>query len=257
MLVLAAFCLAPGPAQANACAMTILVYHRFAAQPGDSMTVRTSRFEAQLEYLRANGYRVLPLRLLLDCLRQGGAELPDKAVAISVDDGHRSVYAEMLPLVRRYRVPVTAFVYPSAVSNASYAMSWEQLRDLLATGLFDIQSHSYWHPNFKVEKRRLAADEYRLLIRTQLEKSRRALGEHLGVESDMIAWPFGIYDADLIREAKAQGFAAGFTLECRAAHSDDDPMALPRCLIVDALGQRGFSRLLEAGRRQRAGHANP
>jgi Polysaccharide deacetylase len=50
---------------------------------------------------------------------------------------------------------VTLFVYPSAVSNAAYALTWEQLRELQATGLVDIQSHTYWHPNFREEKRRL------------------------------------------------------------------------------------------------------
>jgi hypothetical protein len=35
-------------------------------------------------------------------------------------------------------------------------MTWDQLRTLRNTGLFDIQSHTYWHPNFAIERRRLA-----------------------------------------------------------------------------------------------------
>ena len=54
----------------------------------------------------------------------------------------------MKPLIERERIPVTLFSYPSAISNASYAMTWEQLAALKATGLFSIESHSYWHPNF-------------------------------------------------------------------------------------------------------------
>ncbi len=64
------------------------------------------------------------------------------------------LYAHMFSLVHLYRIPVTLFVYPSAISNADYALTWEQLLELKETWLFDIQSHSYWHPNFKEEKRR-------------------------------------------------------------------------------------------------------
>ena len=91
-------------------------------------------------------------------------------MVITDDDAHRSVFTEMFPLVMRYHVPVTLFVYPSAISNASYAMTWEQLRQVEQTGLFDIQSHTFWHPNFKVEKRRLAPAEYEQLVDSQLRK---------------------------------------------------------------------------------------
>jgi peptidoglycan/xylan/chitin deacetylase (PgdA/CDA1 family) len=49
---------------------------------------------------------------------------------ITVDDGHLSVVREMLPLVREFNVPVTLFIYPSAISNASYALTWEDLRSI-------------------------------------------------------------------------------------------------------------------------------
>jgi peptidoglycan/xylan/chitin deacetylase (PgdA/CDA1 family) len=256
-LLAATSVLSPTLAESRGCALPILVYHRFGPSAADSMTVRTSQFEAQLKYLKDNGYHVVPLRSVVDCLRKRRADLPDKAVAITVDDGHRTVYTDMLPLIRRYRVPVTAFIYPSAISNASYAMNWEQLRQLIATGLFDVQSHAYWHPNFKVEKRRLSADQYHLLVKTQLERARRVIRERLDVEADMIAWPFGIYDDDLLREAVAQGIVAGFTIERRAVREGDEPMALPRYLMVDSLGLRGFSQLIEERTRDRSNHGNP
>src|SRR5690242_9619856 len=96
-----------------------------------------------------------------------GESLPD-AVVITVDDGHRSVYSDMLPLVRKYRLPVTLFIYPSAISNASYAMTWAQLEALKETGFFDIQSHTYWHPNFKTERRRLGAPDFDKFATMQL-----------------------------------------------------------------------------------------
>ena len=109
------------------CRLPILVYHRFAATAADSMTVRTDRFAAQLDYLAGHGYMVVPLHQAVACLRGEAVALPPKALAITVDDGHRSVYTDMLPLVRQRRIPVTLFIYPSAISNAAYALTWEQL----------------------------------------------------------------------------------------------------------------------------------
>jgi peptidoglycan/xylan/chitin deacetylase (PgdA/CDA1 family) len=63
---------------------------------------------------------------------------------LAVDDGHRSVDTDMPPVLRRHGVPVTLFVSPSAVSNATYALTWARLRDLGTTGLVDIQSHTSW-----------------------------------------------------------------------------------------------------------------
>src|SRR5512135_1266930 len=111
----------------------ILVYHRFGPTVADRMTVRTSVFEAQLQHLEQHGYTVIPLRRLVAHLRGDEPSLPPRSVVITVDDEHRSVYTEALPLLRRHRVPVTLFVYPSAVSHADYALTWEQLREIVST----------------------------------------------------------------------------------------------------------------------------
>jgi peptidoglycan/xylan/chitin deacetylase (PgdA/CDA1 family) len=150
----------------------------------------------------------------------------------------------MLPLVRRYGLPVTLFVYPSAISRASYALTWEELKDLRATGLFDVQSHTYWHPHFVREKRRLSPVDYTRFVAFQLVRSRQVLGERLGARIDMLAWPFGIYDDALMTQAVAAGYVAGFTLERRHATAGDRVMALPRYLITDHDRGAAFARLL-------------
>ena len=126
----------------------ILVYHRFGPVAADSMTVTDAVFESQLRYIRENGYRFAPLRSVVEYVMGNGPPPPPHSVVITADDGHRSVYTDMLPLVKRDRIPVTLFIYPSAISNASYAMTWEQLAQLKATGLFTIESHTYWQVPF-------------------------------------------------------------------------------------------------------------
>ena len=222
----------------------IFVYHRFGSIAADSMTITVALFEAHLKHLRDNGYQVIPLRQLVEHRLNGAPELPARAVVITADDGHRSDYTHMLPLVRLYRLPVTLFIYPSAISNADYAMTWGQLSELKQTGLFDIQSHSFWHPNFKDEKRRLKQDEYEKLVRTQLVKSKETLEKKLQTHIDMLAWPFGIFDDELIEKASEAGYKAAFTIEGRHATPGDSIMALPRYLVTQAFQMKVFAELM-------------
>jgi peptidoglycan/xylan/chitin deacetylase (PgdA/CDA1 family) len=136
----------------------ILVYHRFGPVVADSMTVTTHQFESHLKYLRETGYAIIPLRQLVDYHLGKRKALPSRSIAMTVDDGHKSVYTDLLPFIKKYQIPVTLFLYPSAISNATYAMTWDQLREIRTLGLLDFQGHTYWHPNFKTEKKRLAPE---------------------------------------------------------------------------------------------------
>lgn len=226
----------------------ILLYHRFGPTAADSMTVTDPVFVSHLEYLRTNGYRVIPLKQLVDCtLRRQSA--PQKSVAIVVDDGHKSVYTNMLPIVRKYRIPVTLFIYPSAISNASYAMRWEQIHELTKTGFFDIQSHTYWHPNFKKEKKRLSPQQFDEFVTMQLSKSKIKLEKELGTRVDLLAWPFGIFDDELMAKARQAGYIAAFTIEGRKERHWSNPMKLPRYLLSNAdRGKRFETIFAESGR---------
>src|SRR5690242_12170703 len=105
-----------GQASPPAFATSILLYHRFGAVVKDEMTVRTTTFRTQLDYLKQHGYQIVPLRTVVSHLLGKGPAPPPHSVVITVDDGHASVVTEMLPLVQEYRFPVTLFIYPSAIS---------------------------------------------------------------------------------------------------------------------------------------------
>jgi peptidoglycan/xylan/chitin deacetylase (PgdA/CDA1 family) len=191
----------------------ILLYHRFGPVVADSMTVTTSTFESHLQYLKNHGYTVIPLRHLIDYYLGKRESIPSRTLVITADDGHKSVYTDLSPLVKKYKIPVTLFLYPSAISNASYAMTWDQLRELQSSHLFDFQGHTYWHPNFKNEKKKLSPSDYENFVEMQLEKSKEKLEKELGIQVDMLSWPFGIYDEDLIRKAVGAGYVSAFTID--------------------------------------------
>jgi peptidoglycan/xylan/chitin deacetylase (PgdA/CDA1 family) len=211
----------------------ILLYHRFGPVVADSMTVTTPHFEAQLKSLRDAGYTVIPLRQLIDFYLTKKGTLPSRAAVITADDAHKTVYTDMFPLLKKYQMPATIFVYPSAVSNASYAATWAQLKEMKESGLVDMQSHTFWHPNFKREKKKLAPAEYQKLVETQFKKAKQKLENVFGGKIDLLAWPFGIFDEELMSKAKEAGYVAAFTMERRNSKASDNLLALPRYLLAD------------------------
>lgn len=222
----------------------ILLYHRFGPAVSDSMTVTTAVFESHLKYFADKGYTVIPLRHLVDYYRRQGPPPPLRSVVITADDGHRTVYFGMFPLIKKYRIPVTLFIYPSAISNAPYAMTWEQLREMKKSGLVDVQSHSFWHPNFNRDKRGMTPGEYDKSVEMQFRKSKERLDRELGTKVDMLAWPFGIYNEDLKLKAAGAGYVAAFTMERRHSSFSENIMTLPRYLMTDENKGRLFERML-------------
>lgn len=222
----------------------VLCYHRFGAEAVDSMTIKTSAFTEQMEWLKANGYTVIPLDTAVGYLQGRVKSIPAKSVVISVDDGHKSVYSDLAPIVKKYKIPVTLFIYPSAISNAKYAMTWDQIRELETTKLFHVESHTYWHPNFNHEKKKLSQEEYAKFVDKQLGGAKKKLEEKTGYEIKYLAWVFGIYDDALLVDAKKAGYSAAFTIDRKHASSGDNMMALGRYMVISKHTIKDFERMV-------------
>lgn len=223
----------------------VLCYHRFASEAVDSMTIKNAAFAEQMEWLKIHGYSVIPLDTAMGYVNGSVKTIPAKSVVITVDDGHKSVYSDMAPMVKKYRIPVTLFIYPSAISNAKYAMNWEQLRELETTKLFRVESHTYWHPNFKKEKKKLSPEEYAAFVDKQLGGAKKKLEERMGHEIKYLAWVFGIYDDALLVDAKKSGYTAAFTIDRQHVSSGDHVMALGRYMVISKHTIKDFERMVD------------
>lgn len=239
------------PALSQEVRVPILLYHRFGPTVADGMTITTPVFEAHLKYLKDNGYKVIPLRQLVDWYQKKGPAPAPKSVVIVEDDAHKTVYSDMMPLAKKYNVPVTVFIYPSAISNAKYAMTWDQIRELKKTGLFDFQSHTYWHPNFKRDKKKMTPQEYEKSVVTQLNKSKAKIEKELGGKVDMLAWPFGIFDDHLLKKAAEAGYVATFTIVAHHAGTADSVTKLPRYLLINSDQGKAFAQIVAGTAPQR------
>jgi peptidoglycan/xylan/chitin deacetylase (PgdA/CDA1 family) len=222
----------------------VLLYHRFEASAPGLTTIRPEVLAEQLEWLKSHHVAVLPLHHVLDSIIGNASAIDVPAVVLAADDGHRSIYDKMYPLLRRYGVHATLFIYPSAISNAEDALTWEQLDEMVKSGLIDVQSHTYWHPNFQTEKQRLTPTAYRDFVRFQFNRSKSRLETRLGIKVDLLAWPFGLSDPELEQDARAAGYVAAFTIERKPLRPGQNPYALPRFIVTDADHGSRFAALI-------------
>jgi peptidoglycan/xylan/chitin deacetylase (PgdA/CDA1 family) len=232
-LIASVFIGAPAAAQQPP-GIPILAYHRFDPATAGTTTVTMRAFTAQLSWLAQHGFRIVRLRDVTTILNRPGAGALPRAAAITIDDGHRSVYAVLYPLLRKLGTPVTLFIYPSAIGRASYALTWAQLGEMQASGLVDVQSHSYWHPDFAAERRRRKPADFQRFVDDQLRRSRAVIEAHLGKPVDMLAWPYGIVAPDLEVAAHKAGYAFAFAYEGGPARPGGDLLAVPRVPVADA-----------------------
>jgi peptidoglycan/xylan/chitin deacetylase (PgdA/CDA1 family) len=119
-------------------------------------------------------------------------------------------------------------------------MTWDELKELQKTGLFDIQSHTEGHPNFKQEKKRRSMDSYAKFVEQELVRSKKTLNEKLGIEVTLLAWPFGIYNDYLEQAAANAGYTMAFSIDAEPADRDYKPMAQPRYMILESQSMKTF-----------------
>ena len=208
---------------------TILMYHRFGEENYPSTNVTLEQFEEHLEVLASGPYNVLPLDDIVARL-QSGTPLPDRTVAITIDDAYLSVYEEAFPRLLERGFPATLFVATRPVDRGLRAyMDWDQLREWQAAG-FGIGSQTQTHPHMH----RLSGEENSEELRVSNE---RFLAE-LGMRPTLFAYPYGEYNLDVIDLVRDAGFEAAFGQNSGVAHGYDGFFELPRFAMNEQYGNR-------------------
>ena len=125
---------------------TILMYHRFGEDRYPSTNVTLEQFEEHLEILASGPYNVMPLDEVVEHL-QAGKPLPDRSVAITIDDAYLSVFEEAFPRLKERGFTATLFIATRPVDrNLPGYMDWDQIREWQAAG-FSVGSQTQTHPH--------------------------------------------------------------------------------------------------------------
>ncbi len=222
----------------------ILCYHRF-GNHGDRLEVTAGQFREQLNYLKAHGYRVIPMVDLLGFLR-GEQALPKRAVVLTIDDGHRSFYQVAYPLLKEFGYPATLFVYSDYLNNGG--LRWQELEEMVDSGLITVQPHSETHVNLT---RRLAVESdarYRRRLRNEVNRPKALLQERLKRRVDFYAYPYGDTDQRVIEELRVNGLKLGLTVQPHANPVFAYPYLLRRTMIFGNRDMEAFKAALEVYR---------
>jgi len=190
-------------------AVPILCYHRFGPK-ASKLNVTGAAFEAQMDYLARNGYTVIPLARLSRFL-EGKEALPPRSVVITIDDGYRSAYEIAYPVLKKFGFPATVFLYTDFV-GASDAMTWAQMKDMMAGNLVEIQPHSKSHANLTQRLPGETDARYRERIRREVDAPIAALRERLSEPSFTYAYPYGDVNEYVVDLLQKQNVAQGVTV---------------------------------------------
>ena len=188
----------------------ILCYHRFGINNRGKLVTSAAAFEAQMDYLAKNGFRVVPLAQLPGFL-DGVEPLPRKSVVITIDDGYRSTYDIAFPILKKYKFPATIFLYSDFVGAAD-AMTWGQMQEMARSGLIDVQPHSKSHSNLVLKSPRETDAQYRERVRLETELPSKAIQERLSLGTYVFAYPYGDTNEHVMDRLARQGVQLGFTV---------------------------------------------
>lgn len=193
----------------------ILMYHHFAPEDDRNTVVSPETLEEQLKAIARAGYTAVTFQELVDYVYHRG-DLPEKPVVITMDDGYRSNYEIAWPLLEKYGLKATIFPIGSTVGNTEHYkdtefpitphFSFEEAREMMASGTVDIQSHTYdmhqWADYETGEEIRTSVlplegesdAHYAAALQNDLETYARLREQELGGAFCALAYPGGHYE---------------------------------------------------------------
>ncbi len=134
-----------------AVSLPVLMYHHLSQEGSGSVTIAIDLFAQHLAALENAGYNTVTIDDLLDYVYQD-ISLPENPVLITFDDGYLSNYEYAYPLLQEHTMYATIFVIGVSIGRDTYKdtgrsitphFSREQAEEMEASGLIQIQSHSY------------------------------------------------------------------------------------------------------------------
>lgn len=185
----------------------VLMYHYVEYIKYENDTIRESLniephiFEEQVKSLKESGYTFITaheLSLVID----GRIPLPKKPVILTFDDGHWDLTTDVLPILKKYNVKITAFIIPGFIGESDF-LSEKQMIELKNSNLVNIGSHSMSHT--------LMTDLDSDRLRYELTESKKILEEKYGLKITAFAYPQGVFNDDVAKSVKESNYSVAFS----------------------------------------------
>ncbi len=200
----------------------VIMYHDVVAGAKDVwFDLDTAEFESHLALIERSGVTPVSLKQWWYAMTEG-APLPPKPILLTFDDGYRSVYDLIYPRLKQRGWPAVFFITTSTVGRRTGKdhLTWDQIREMRQTGLFEFQAHSVTHPYLT----RISKEQ----ARREIFDCRDTLVRELGEPVQFFCYPIGDRDARIISLLKSAGFVAGFTMTSGGAGQSPNIMEVNR-----------------------------
>jgi peptidoglycan/xylan/chitin deacetylase (PgdA/CDA1 family) len=167
--------------------ISFLIYHRVDAGTGSLIDLSPTSFDEQLAELAANARVLTTDGALAELTGRAVSSDPRPAVVVTFDDGTADFADRAFPALARHGIPVTLYVATGYVDEARRwpdgcpSLTWSSLRDLVASGLVTVGSHTHTHQLLDRADLGTVVDE--------LDRSIDRIGTELGVHATHFAYP--------------------------------------------------------------------
>jgi len=204
----------------------ILMYHFLAKDDKNPnrWQILVEQFESDLILLKAEGFETIFMQDLINFVHSD-VSLPERPIILSFDDGASDFYELAFPLLKKHNAKAVMAIISSVTDkfsadteqNKYYKsnLTWEQLRELAASGLVEIQSHSHdLHKGIGAAKKKgESIESYRARFASDAKRFNERIFVELSITPTTFVYPFGSQSKDSNEVLKASGFLASLT--CR------------------------------------------
>lgn len=159
------------------------------------------------EAIRESGATPITMDQFYAHVREG-AELPEKPILLTFDDGYMGQFEHAYPLLQKYNYPAIFFVQTGfvGVRTSKDHFTWDQMRQMEREGLVTIEPHTINHPT---DLREL--DDAKL--ERELIEAKRVMEKELGRTVNYLAYPTGNRDERVMEVAERAGYKLAFTMD--------------------------------------------
>jgi poly-beta-1,6-N-acetyl-D-glucosamine N-deacetylase len=243
--------------------------------PMDPYAIDTGTLTSIFSWIEANNYHPVTVEQI-KASRHGGKPLPPRAILLTFDDGFRSHYTKVLPLLKRFNYPAVMGIVttwtdtpadtPIKLSDTikvprDMFMSWDEVAACGQSGLVELACHTHdlhhgaianpqgnelpaatSHLYLQDEKRYETDAEFQNRVRNDLQTCMQKVHDRTGVSIRSMVWPYGAENQPVRSISSSLGMNIQFSLDA-GPNTPDVPLdRLRRILMMHDVDIGDFER---------------